>query len=53
MRHGKDLEHLIEASPGDVIWLANGTHMTYEGDNAVIFYAVDPVDWRSRHGYPE
>lgn len=53
MRYGKDLEHVIEASPGDVIWLANGTHLTYEGKDAKIFYAVDPVDWRSKNGYPE
>ncbi len=45
--------HVIEiwfAAAGDVIWLPEGTPIKYEGDKAVVFYALDPVDWRRRHG---
>lgn len=40
----------FEAGPGDVIWLPEGTALRYEGDKAVAFYALDPVDWRRRPG---
>lgn len=42
-------ERTIEAGPGDVIWLPEGTPLRYEGDGAKVFYALSPVDWKSRH----
>ena len=41
---------MIEAEPGDVIWLPENTPLKYEGDKATVFYALHPVDWRRRHG---
>ena len=49
LRIGKNSERTIEAKPGDVIWLPENTPLRYEGDNAKVFYAVYPVDWRKRH----
>lgn len=40
---------VIEAGPGDVIWLPEKTPVSYEGDKAVVCYALYPVDWRRRH----
>ncbi len=40
----------IEAGPGDVIWIPENTPLRYEGERAVVFYALHPVDWRQRHG---
>lgn len=40
----------IEAGPGDVIWIPEGTALRYEGDKAVVAYVLYPVDWRRRHG---
>lgn len=42
-------DRIIEAGPGDVIWLPEGTPLRYEGDGAKVFYALSPVDWKSRH----
>lgn len=42
-------DRIIEAGPGDVIWLPEGTPLRYEGDGARVFYALSPVDWKSRH----
>lgn len=39
----------IEAKPGDVIWLPQNTPLRYEGEKAKVFYALSPVDWKSRH----
>jgi len=39
-------EGFIEGHPGDVIWIPEGTELKYEGQNAVIFYAVYPVNWK-------
>ena len=50
LRLGKGYKQKIDAKPGDVIWLPEGTALKYEGDKAVVFYALDPVDWRQRHG---
>ncbi|MEQ1954681.1 ethanolamine utilization protein EutQ [Mesorhizobium sp. CN2-181] len=38
----------IEAGPGDVIWIPEGTQLHYEGVGAKVFYALSPVDWKSR-----
>jgi len=35
----------IEAGPGDVIWVPRGTRFTTEGENAVVCYALWPVDY--------
>ncbi len=53
MRHGKELEATIVAGPGDVIWVPEKTRMTYEGDEAEIFYATYPGDWRTKNGFAE
>jgi ethanolamine utilization protein EutQ len=50
LRVGKGYRRKIEAKPGDVIWLPEGTPLKYEGKKAVVFYALHPVDWRRRHG---
>lgn len=39
----------IAGDPGDVIWIPEGTALRYEGERAVVFYALHPVDWRRRH----
>lgn len=36
--------------PGDVIWIPENTPIKYEGDEARVFYALHPVDWRQKHG---
>jgi ethanolamine utilization protein EutQ len=38
----------IEAGPGDVIWVPEGTRFTTEGDDALVCYALWPVDYRER-----
>ncbi|WP_027855994.1 cupin domain-containing protein [Marinobacterium jannaschii] len=43
-------EALLEAKPGDVLWLPDGTELKYEGEQALIFYAVHPGDWKERFG---
>ena len=50
LRLGKGYRQKLEAKPGDVIWLPEGTPLRYEGDKAVVFYALHPVDWLQRHG---
>jgi len=45
---GENYGRVIEAKFGDVIWLTKGTRLKYQGDNAKVFYARHPVDWRSR-----
>ncbi|WP_250527353.1 hypothetical protein [Caballeronia sp. GAWG2-1] len=33
---------------GDFAWIPKGTDITFDGENAVAFYGVFPVDWRAR-----
>jgi ethanolamine utilization protein EutQ len=40
----------IEAEPGDIVWIPEGTELRYEGEGAEVFYAVYPGDWRARAG---
>ncbi len=47
LRTGKDV---FDAAPGDVIWIPEKTPIVYEGEKAVVCYALYPVDWRKRHG---
>lgn len=49
LRLGGSESGTIEARPGDVIWLPEGTPVRYEGDGAKVFYALSPVDWKARH----
>lgn len=49
LRIGGEDKRTIEAKPGDVIWLPEHTPLRYEGDKAKVFYALTPVDWKSRH----
>lgn len=49
LRLGKTYDGIIEAKPGDVIWLPEHTPLRYEGNGAKVFYALYPVDWRKRH----
>jgi ethanolamine utilization protein EutQ len=44
---GKDI---FTCAPGDVLWIPENTPLKYEGDKAVVFYALHPVDWRQKHG---
>jgi ethanolamine utilization protein EutQ len=44
---GKDA---FACAPGDVLWIPENTPLKYEGDKAVVFYALHPVDWRQKHG---
>jgi len=41
---------VLEGEKGDVLWLPDGTELQYEGDEALIFYAVYPGDWKERFG---
>ncbi|MBY4675165.1 ethanolamine utilization protein EutQ [Marinobacterium arenosum] len=41
---------VLEGRPGDVLWLPDGTELQYQGDQALIFYAVHPGDWKERFG---
>ncbi len=41
---------VIEAKAGDIIWISEGTELKYEGDNAKVFYAVYPGNWKEIHG---
>ena len=50
LRIGAQGERVIEAGPGDVIWLPENTPLRYEGDGAKVFYALHPVDWQQRTG---
>lgn len=37
--------HAHEAGAGDVMWIPEGTTVTYGGRDAQIFYAVQPGNW--------
>ena len=40
----------FSCAPGDVLWIPENTPLKYQGDKAVVFYALSPVDWRQKHG---
>lgn len=42
-------DRVIEAAPGDVIWVPERTPLAYEGEKATVFYALYPVDWQARN----
>ena len=35
----------LNASRLDTIWLPAGTRVTYQAEDALIFYAIQPADW--------
>lgn len=43
-------DQVFEAGPGEMIWIPEKTAIVYEGEKAVVCYALYPVDWRQRHG---
>ncbi len=47
LRAGKQV---FEGRPGDIIWIPEKTPIVYEGEKAIVCYALYPVDWRRRHG---
>jgi ethanolamine utilization protein EutQ len=47
LRAGKEV---FEGRPGDIIWIPEKTPIVYEGEKAIVCYALYPVDWRRRHG---
>ena len=50
LKVGNGYKRVIEAGPGDVIWIPENTPLKYEGEKAKVFYTVYPVDWKKRHG---
>jgi ethanolamine utilization protein EutQ len=42
---------VLEATRGDIIWIPDGTRLWYEGDKAVIFWAVYPGNWAEISGH--
>ena len=42
-------EEVFETGPGDVLWVPANTALAYEGEGATVFYALHPVDWRTRN----
>ncbi len=44
LRVGDDV---FDAGPGDVLWIPEYTPLRYEGEKAVVFYALHPVDWKT------
>jgi len=43
-------EGVLEGRAGDIIWVPEGTELKYEGEQARIFYAVYPGNWKELHG---
>ncbi|PCI52886.1 MAG: ethanolamine utilization protein EutQ [Gammaproteobacteria bacterium] len=41
---------VLEGKKGDVLWLPDGTELHYEGEEALIFYAVQPGNWKELNG---
>lgn len=37
---------VLEGHAGDILWIPNGTELKYEGEQASIFYAVYPGNWK-------
>ena len=34
-----------ELKPKDCLWLPSGTELVYEADDALVFFAIHPVNW--------
>lgn len=41
-------EQVFDCGPGDVLWIPEKTAVHYEGEGATVFYALYPVDWKTR-----
>jgi ethanolamine utilization protein EutQ len=41
---------VLEGQAGDIIWIPEGTELKYEGEQATIFYAVYPGNWKALNG---
>jgi len=41
-------EEILVAGPKASIWLPAGTALVYEAEDALISYAIHPVDWQAR-----
>ena len=41
-------DEVHELGPGDMLWIGNGTELRYEGEQATVFIAIAPVDWRDQ-----
>ncbi|MEP0940199.1 MAG: hypothetical protein ABJH63_14115 [Rhizobiaceae bacterium] len=39
---------VLTAGPFDTIWLPAGTALTYEAEEALLFYAIQPADWAAQ-----
>lgn len=37
----------LQAGAHDFVWLPKGTELTYVAEDALIFYAIHPVDWNA------
>jgi ethanolamine utilization protein EutQ len=48
LRWGNGYKNVMEAGPGDVIWIPENTPLKYEGEKAKVFYTLYPVDWKKR-----
>lgn len=44
----KSAGEVHELGPGDVLWIPEGTELEYQGDAAMVFISIAPVDWRAR-----
>lgn len=42
----------LVAQAGDVMWIPEGTSLTYKGTGAKVFYAVHPGNWKERLAQP-
>jgi ethanolamine utilization protein EutQ len=40
-------DEVYELGPGDVLWIGEGRAVRYEGDKALVFMAISPVNWRA------
>ncbi|SLN52875.1 Ethanolamine utilization protein EutQ [Roseovarius albus] len=38
-------DSVLTAGPQDSIWLPKGTELTYESEDALVFYAIEPANW--------
>ena len=45
----------FDCRPGDIVWLPNGTTLTYDASagRCAYFYALYPVDWAAKQGIKE
>lgn len=44
----KTVHGTLVANTMDAIWLPQGTTLTYQSDNALLLYAIQPTDWAKK-----